>query len=151
MVAGVYLLDVGARSLVRCSSPRFQSLPLPLLPPPSPLPVTAAASRLQSPFVTPMWAPWFRPLACLHGASTRHPAPAEGSLLIWMQYLKDLVWYDDGFVAEGCPASSSVAHAVSMGGGIQFADLYPVAEKRGRLVNGGSCTSVGMAGCTIGG
>eukprot|EP01052_Picozoa_sp_SAG31_P027871 SAG31_NODE_2644_length_5315_cov_7.392063_4_plen_65_part_00 len=35
--------------------------------------------------------------------------------------------------------------------GLQFADFYPEAERRGRLVNGGTCTSVGVGGCTLGG
>ena len=88
------------------------------------------------------------------GRSGSHP-DLEGSLLIWTHNMKAVKWGDgagsSAFVAEGCSASSGVQHAVTLEAGNQFADFYPEAEKRGRLINGGTCTSVGVGGCTLGG
>ena len=84
------------------------------------------------------------------GRSGSHP-DLEGALMLWTHRMKSIEWHAAEFTAEGCADDSSVAHAVSVGAGVQFADLYPEAEKRGRLVNGGTCTSVGVGGCTLGG
>ena len=72
------------------------------------------------------------------GRSGSHP-DLEGSLLIWTHRLKKMTWHDDepaaaGFVAAGCAPGSAVPHALTVQAGIQFADMYPAAEKRGRLV-----------------
>jgi FAD/FMN-containing dehydrogenase len=83
------------------------------------------------------------------GRSGSHPDLA-GSLMLWTHNRKNIVFHDDGFVAAGCAASSSVP-AVTVQSGVQFVDLYPKAEARGRFVNAGTCTSVGVGGCTLGG
>ena len=84
------------------------------------------------------------------GRSGSHP-DLEGGLLIWTHPMKQATWHAGAFVAEGCAAASGVEDAVTLQAGLQFADFYPEAEKRGRLVNGGTCTSVGVGGCTMGG
>ena len=84
------------------------------------------------------------------GRSGSHPS-FEGSLLIWTHKMKNIRWENDGFVPVDCDASDAVDNAVSLQAGIQFSDIYPVAEQRGRFVNGGGCTSVGVGGCTLGG
>jgi hypothetical protein len=84
------------------------------------------------------------------GRSGSHP-DFEGGLLIWTHKMKKTTWHDGAFVAENCAADSGVADAVTLEAGLQFADFYPEAEQRGRLVNGGTCTSVGVGGCTLGG
>jgi hypothetical protein len=61
------------------------------------------------------------------GRSGSHP-DLEGSLLIWTHHMKQVTWHDDEFIAEGCAASSGVAHAVTLQAGLQFADFYPTAE-----------------------
>eukprot|EP00039_Didymoeca_costata_P022899 m.5510 g.5510 ORF g.5510 m.5510 type:complete len:676 (-) comp3321_c0_seq1:98-2125(-) len=83
------------------------------------------------------------------GRSGSHP-DYEGSFMIWTHLRKNITWHDEGFVGVGCPQSSRVP-AVTVESGVQFADLYPIAEKRGSFVNGGGCTSVGFGGCTLGG
>jgi FAD/FMN-containing dehydrogenase len=86
-----------------------------------------------------------------YGRSGSHP-DLEGGFLIWTHNRKKIDWQDDGFVPEGCSATTAAAlPAVTVQSGVQFADLYPVAEKRDRFVNGGGCTSVGVGGCTLGG
>jgi FAD/FMN-containing dehydrogenase len=84
------------------------------------------------------------------GRSGSHPSLA-GGLLMWTHKMKRVTWHDSAFVAERCAADSGVDDAVTLEAGLQFADFYPEAEKRGRLVNGGTCTSVGVGGCTLGG
>lgn len=70
---------------------------------------------------------------------------APGSLLLWTHLRKNITFHDN-FVAEGCDAST--AHdAVRVGSGVQFMDLYPAALQKGRIVMGGTCDSVGVAGC----
>jgi hypothetical protein len=71
---------------------------------------------------------------------------AAGSLLLWTHLRKNIDWHDDGFVADGCDASSSLP-AVTVGSGVQFMDLYPPAMARGKIVMGGTCDSVGVGGC----
>lgn len=51
---------------------------------------------------------------------------------------------------QDCASTTSLP-AVTLQSGIQFSDLYPVAEARGSFVNAGGCTSVGVGGCTLGG
>ena len=68
-----------------------------------------------------------------------------GSLLLWTHLLKNITFHD-GFVAEGCDSSTAVA-AVTVGSGVQFSDLYPAALKKDKIVMGGTCDSVGVAGC----
>lgn len=84
------------------------------------------------------------------GRSGSHPSLA-GGLLIWTHKMKQVTWHDSAFVAEGCDAATGVDNAVTLQAGLQFADFYPEADRRGRLVNGGTCTSVGVGGCTLGG
>ncbi len=70
---------------------------------------------------------------------------APGSLLLWTHLRKNITFHE-GFVAEGCDAST--AHdAVRVGSGVQFMDLYPAALQKDRIVMGGTCDSVGVAGC----
>jgi hypothetical protein len=46
----------------------------------------------------------------------------------WTHKLKKIVWHDAPFVPSQCPATSSVDDAVTVGAGIQFADLYVVTR-----------------------
>ena len=41
--------------------------------------------------------------------------------------------------------------AVTVQSGVQFNDLYAAAQEHGRLVIGGTCDSVGVGGCWLGG
>eukprot|EP00035_Acanthoeca_spectabilis_P023021 m.447216 g.447216 ORF g.447216 m.447216 type:complete len:663 (-) comp19484_c0_seq1:10-1998(-) len=71
---------------------------------------------------------------------------AAGSLLLWTHPRKAITWHDDGYVAAGCPESTATP-AVTVQTGVQFADLYPVAIARNKIVMGGTCDSVGVGGC----
>merc|ERR1719401_2164954 len=57
-------------------------------------------------------------------------------------------WHDD-FTPAGC--GQGVGPAVTLGAGVQFWQLYNEAQARGRLVVGGTCSTVGHAGFTLGG
>eukprot|EP00927_Polykrikos_kofoidii_P048959 TRINITY_DN43118_c0_g1_i1.p1 TRINITY_DN43118_c0_g1~~TRINITY_DN43118_c0_g1_i1.p1 ORF type:complete len:623 (-),score=70.56 TRINITY_DN43118_c0_g1_i1:104-1705(-) len=71
-----------------------------------------------------------------------------GSLLLWTHNMADIVW-TDSFVPAGC--SRSVENAVTVGGGVMFWQLYTEAERKKRMVMGGTGGSVGAVGCTLGG
>ena len=74
---------------------------------------------------------------------------APGSLMLWTHNRKDLTWHDS-FVPDGCHETQGVP-AVTVQSGIQFYDLYPEAQKAGKLVIGGTCDTVGVAGCWLSG
>jgi len=69
---------------------------------------------------------------------------APDSLLIWTRHM-DQVTLHDAFVPHGC--SGAPVPAVSTGAGATWSDLYDAVTTRGgRYVQGGGCTSVGVAG-----
>jgi FAD/FMN-containing dehydrogenase len=69
---------------------------------------------------------------------------APDSLLIWTRAMNDIALYDD-FVARGC--STPPQPAVSVGAGAIWLHVYDaVTTKAGRYVQGGGCTTVGVAG-----
>ena len=83
---------------------------------------------------------------------------AAGSLMLWTHQMKGITWHDDGYVSPGCVDGSrgdgvneKVAAAVTVEAGVQFLDLYPEAQRRGKLVIGGTCDTVGVAGCWLAG
>jgi hypothetical protein len=75
---------------------------------------------------------------------------APGSLLVWTHLRKGMAfngsWTPDG----GCAAGPPVA-AVTVQTGVQFRELYDAAQAAGRVVMGGTCDSVGVGGCWLGG
>jgi FAD/FMN-containing dehydrogenase len=71
---------------------------------------------------------------------------APDSLLIWTRALTAVTLHD-AFLAEGCAAVNAAAPAVSLGAGCMWIDAYTaVTTRAGRYVQGGGCTSVGVAG-----
>lgn len=71
---------------------------------------------------------------------------APDSLMIWTRKLDALKWHD-GFVPQGCAGTIAPLPAVSVGAGAKFIDLYDfVTTQRGRYVQGGGCTTVGVGG-----
>merc|ERR1719262_564722 len=62
--------------------------------------------------------------------------------------MKQMEWQDD-FTPEGC--GQKVGATVTLGAGVQFWQLYNEATKRKRMVVGGTCSTVGHAGFTLGG
>jgi len=79
-----------------------------------------------------------------HDWFTRSSAP--GSLLIWTHLLKNISFgtYFNCNETHGIPS-------VTIGSGVQFNDLYPAAQEHNLTVVGGTCDSVGAAGCWLGG
>jgi FAD/FMN-containing dehydrogenase len=82
---------------------------------------------------------------------------AAGSLLLWTHVRKAMQWHGEGgegpgFVPTGCSnATTAPVPAVTLESGVQFVDLYPEAQNRGRMVIGGTCDSVGVGGCWLAG
>jgi hypothetical protein len=76
-----------------------------------------------------------------HGTSN-----AADSLLIWTRAMNQIVLHD-AFVAQGCSGSVSPQAAVTIESGAMWIDAYEaVTTKAGRYVQGGGCTTVGVAG-----
>lgn len=71
---------------------------------------------------------------------------APDSLLIWTRAMNEVTLHD-GFVGQGCAGRAAPVPAVSAGAGAMWMDLYQaVTTEGGRYVQGGSCTTVGVAG-----
>ena len=71
---------------------------------------------------------------------------APDSLLIWTRSLTDIHLHD-AFVGEGCAGHAAPTPAVSLGAGCVWIDAYTaVTTRAGRYVQGGGCTTVGVAG-----
>jgi FAD/FMN-containing dehydrogenase len=71
---------------------------------------------------------------------------AQDSLLIWTRAMNATVMHD-AFVAKGCEGKVAPQPAVSIGAGAMWMQAYDaVTTKGGRYVQGGGCTTVGVAG-----
>jgi len=71
---------------------------------------------------------------------------APDSLLIWTRSLNDIHLHD-AFIGEGCEGHAAATPAVSLGAGCVWIDAYTaVTTRAGRYVQGGGCTTVGVAG-----
>ncbi|OOG58240.1 FAD-linked oxidoreductase [Rhodanobacter sp. B05] len=78
------------------------------------------------------------------GHSYQGTSDAPDSLLIWTRRMNHIQLHD-AFVPKGCYVSPQPA--VSIGAGAMWIDAYDaVTTKGGRYVQGGGCTSVGVAG-----
>ena len=84
-----------------------------------------------------------------HDWYSRSAGP-PGSLLLWTHLLASIA-FTDAFVCEGCAPGTPPAPAVTVGAGVQFRELYAAAQAAGRLVIGGTCDSVSVGGCWLGG
>src|SRR5579864_8858488 len=71
---------------------------------------------------------------------------APDSLLVWTHHMNKVTLHDS-FVSQGCEKKVAPQPAVSADSGAMWIDLYDaVTTKGGRYVQGGGCTSVGVAG-----
>ena len=71
---------------------------------------------------------------------------APDSLLLWTRALRQVTLHA-AFVGQGGAGRAAPVHAVSAGAGAVWMDLYhAVTTQGGRYVQGGSCTTVGVAG-----
>lgn len=80
------------------------------------------------------------------GHSYQGTSNAPGSLLIWTRYMNDIQMHTT-FVPQGCAASQTPQAAVTVGAGAIWMEAYDAVTTRGgRYVQGGGCTTVGVAG-----
>ena len=80
------------------------------------------------------------------GHSYQGTSDAPDSLLIWTRQMNAITLHDV-FVGEGCAGRQAPEPAVTIEAGAMWADAYhAVTTQAGRYVQGGGCTSVGVAG-----
>jgi FAD/FMN-containing dehydrogenase len=80
------------------------------------------------------------------GHSYQGTSNSPDSLLIWTRAMNSVVLHD-AFVAQGCAEKHAPQPAVTVGAGSIWGHVYDaVTTKAGRYVQGGGCTTVGVAG-----
>lgn len=85
------------------------------------------------------------------GHSYQGTSNAADSLLIWTRAMNQIILHDS-FVAEGCAGKQASQPAVTLGAGVTWLHAYDaVTVKASRYVQGGGCTTVGVAGLIQGG
>lgn len=71
---------------------------------------------------------------------------ASNSLLVWTHKMRRVTMHES-FVLTGCPSTKPGMPAVTAQAGARWLEAYnEVTTKHGRYVQGGGCTSVGVAG-----
>lgn len=80
------------------------------------------------------------------GHSYQGTSNAADSLLIWMRHMRDITM-NERFIAQGCEGKQAPQRAVTCGSGAIWMQAYDaVTTKAGSYVQGGGCTTVGVAG-----
>ena len=80
------------------------------------------------------------------GHSYQGTSNAEDSLLVWTRRMHDITMHET-FVPQGCKGSHAPQRAVTLGSGAIWMQAYDaVTTKGGAYVQGGGCTTVGVAG-----
>ena len=80
------------------------------------------------------------------GHSYQGTSCAPDSLLVWTRAMNQVELHD-AFTPQGCEASMKPVPAASIGAGAVWIDAYDAATtKANRYVQGGGCTTVGVAG-----
>jgi FAD binding domain len=80
------------------------------------------------------------------GHSYQGTSNAPDSLLIWTRHMNDITM-QDAFVPKGCESKQAPQRAVTLGAGTIWIHAYDtVTTKGGHYVQGGGCTTVGVAG-----
>ncbi|MGC1547324.1 MAG: FAD-dependent oxidoreductase [Rhodanobacter sp.] len=80
------------------------------------------------------------------GHSYQGTSDSADSLLVWTRHMNDIALHD-AFVGDGCEGKQAPQPAVSIGAGAMWSDAYhAVTTLGGRYVQGGGCTTVGVAG-----
>ncbi len=80
------------------------------------------------------------------GHSYQGTSNAPDSLLVWTRKMNSIVLHD-AFIAKGCVDRHAPQPAVTIDAGAMWIDAYDaVTTKVGRYVQGGGCTTVGVAG-----
>ena len=80
------------------------------------------------------------------GHSYQGTSNAPDSLLIWTRHMHDITMHD-AFVPQGCDGKQAPQRAVTCASGAIWMQAYDaVTTKAGTYVQGGGCTTVGVAG-----
>jgi hypothetical protein len=80
------------------------------------------------------------------GHSYQGTSNAPDSLLVWMRHMHDIT-INEGFIPQGCEGKQAPRRAVACGAGTIWMQAYDaVTTKGGAYVQGGGCTTVGVAG-----
>ena len=80
------------------------------------------------------------------GHSYQGTSHAADSLLVWTRHMHD-VSMQEAFVPQGCAGKQPAQRAVTCGSGAIWMQAYDaVTTKAGAYVQGGGCTTVGVAG-----
>ena len=80
------------------------------------------------------------------GHSYQGTSNAPDSLLIWTRHMHDVTIQQD-FVPSGCKSTHAPQRAITVGSGTIWLQAYDaVTTKAGAYVQGGGCTTVGVAG-----
>jgi FAD/FMN-containing dehydrogenase len=80
------------------------------------------------------------------GHSYQGTSEAPDSLLVWTRHMNSVTLHD-AFVAQGCAGAQAPQPAVTVQSGAMWIDAYDaVTTHGGRYVQGGGCTTVGVAG-----
>ena len=80
------------------------------------------------------------------GHSYQGTSNAGDSLLVWTRHMHDIAMHQN-FVPQGCDAKHAPQRAVTLGSGAIWMQAYDaVTTKGGAYVQGGGCTTVGVAG-----
>lgn len=80
------------------------------------------------------------------GHSYQGTSNAADSLLIWTRAINEIVLHD-AFVPQGCASTHAPLPAVTVGAGALWMEVYQaVTTQAGQYVQGGGCTTVGVAG-----
>src|SRR5690348_4465636 len=80
------------------------------------------------------------------GHSYQGTSDAPDSLLVWTRHMNQVNLHD-AFVPQGCAGHVAPQPAVSVQAGAMWIDAYDAVTTRGgRYVQGGGCTTVGVAG-----
>lgn len=80
------------------------------------------------------------------GHSYQGTSDAPDSLLVWTRHMNQVSLHD-AFVPQGCAGHVAPQAAVSVQAGAMWIDAYDAVTTRGgRYVQGGGCTTVGVAG-----
>lgn len=85
------------------------------------------------------------------GHSYQGTSNAPDSLLVWTRRMNKVEMLE-AFVPDGAPAGTQPLPAVHIGAGAMWIDAYDAVTTRGgRYVQGGGCSTVGVAGLVTGG
>jgi FAD/FMN-containing dehydrogenase len=80
------------------------------------------------------------------GHSYQGTSNAADSLLVWTRHMNDITLHD-AFVPQGCAGKQAPQPAVTVGAGTIWLHAYDaVTTQAGKYVQGGGCTTVGVAG-----